>query len=124
MLSLTTTLLAFNAGPSVRFAPHRSPLGAPHRSPLGAQIVAQEAAATPSGDGPKLKSTIYSAIGGDDLSVKPSSDRQMELNELILALSYNNPTAEPARSPLLNGKWEVVYAGAPGNGLADSPTRG
>ena len=115
MLSLTTTLLAFNAGPSVRFAPHRSP--------LGAQIVAQEAAATPSGDVPKLKSTIYSAIGGDDLSVKPSSDRQMELNELILALSYNNPTAEPARSPLLNGKWEVVYAGAPGNGLADSPTR-
>jgi len=96
-----------------RFAPHRSPL---------AHITAQVAATT-GGDVPKLKSTIYSAIGGDDLSVKPSSDRQMELNELILELSSNNPTAEPARSPLLNGKWDVVYAGAPGSGLADTPTR-
>lgn len=70
-----------------------------------------------------LKDTLKSAIGSESLSTESTADKQMEVNEIILALSSANPTVEPARSELLNGRWEVVYAGAPGAGLADSPTR-
>lgn len=45
------------------------------------------------------------------------------VEEYVLDLSSRNPTEEPARSNLLNGKWEVIYAGSPGAGFLDSPTR-
>ena len=51
------------------------------------------------------------------------STAQETVEEHILELSANNPTAEPARSILMNGKWEVLYAGSPGAGFLDSPTR-
>jgi len=70
-----------------------------------------------------LKTDLQSAIGLDGLGAVPSLDRQTELNEAILRLSSINPTAEPARSSLLNGKWEVIYSAAPGSGFTDSPTR-
>ena len=70
-----------------------------------------------------LKETLLSAIGTGSLAEGPSADKQMEVNEIILKLSSSNPTGEPARSSLLNGRWEVLYAGAPGAGLFDSPTR-
>ena len=46
-----------------------------------------------------------------------------ELSEALLALEKSNPTADPARSKLLNGVWELASAGAAGQGLLDSPTR-
>lgn len=49
--------------------------------------------------------------------------RQDEVNEVVLALSAVSPTPKPTGSNLLNGCWEVRYAGAPGSGLFDSPTR-
>lgn len=52
-----------------------------------------------------------------------SEVQREEVNELILSLSATNPTEMPARSSLLNGKWECLYAGSPGAGLFDSPTR-
>ena len=45
------------------------------------------------------------------------------VSELLLTLERLNPTPEPARSVLLNGVWELKFAGAPGPGLIDSPTR-
>lgn len=70
-----------------------------------------------------LKETLMTALSTESLSTAPSADKQMEVNELIVALSSANDTPEPARSSLLNGKWDVIFAGAPGQGLADSPTR-
>lgn len=49
--------------------------------------------------------------------------RRPEIGELLLKLERTNPTSEPARSQLLNGVWELQFAGAPGPGLVDSPTR-
>jgi len=32
------------------------------------------------------------------------------IGEILLALESSNPTRSPATSPLLNGKWKVLYA--------------
>jgi len=64
------------------------------------------------------KAALFSAVGTE--TARP---REREVNECILQLSAANPTSVPARSSLLNGKWEICYAGAPAPGLFDSPTR-
>jgi hypothetical protein len=70
---------------------------------------------------PTLKDDLLGAIGDDGWqSFRGSVD---EVNEAILALSQVSPTPMPARSPLLNGKWELQYAGTPGSGFLQSPTR-
>lgn len=51
------------------------------------------------------------------------SAKRVAVNELLLQLERGNPTQQPARSPLLNGVWEVTFAGLYGPGLLDSPTR-
>lgn len=40
-----------------------------------------------------------------------------EINEMVLRLEKLNPTSDPATSSLLNGEWEVLYAG----GIAPGP---
>jgi hypothetical protein len=55
--------------------------------------------------------------------LQPDSMMQTEVTESIEALALVNPTSSPSSSPTLNGKWEVVYAGAPGAGFFDTPTR-
>lgn len=57
----------------------------------------------------------------DGLSV--DSNTRTEMSETLLALEKENPTEQPAYSRLLNGVWELQFAGAPGPGLLDSPTR-
>lgn len=74
-------------------------------------------------DTSSLKESLLSAIGFETLSSMPSESRQMELNEKILALSSSNPTTEPTSSEMLNGKWDVIFAGSPAMGITDSPTR-
>ena len=93
---IAAAMLAYTAGPGARLAPPR------------ARAVA---CATPS-----IKDDLLQAIGSDGLAASPSVEKQMELNERILALSSVNPTAEPARSSLLNGRWEIIFAGAPASG--------
>ena len=72
---------------------------------------------------PSLKEKLLTAIGSDSLATAASLDKQMELNELVLALSSAESTPEPARSTLINGRWDILYSGTPAAGLADSPTR-
>lgn len=100
--------VALSGGPTATCAPRFRPISA---------------SATASVTAPALKATLLSAIGSESLSATPPADLQMEVNEILLQLCSASPTAEPARSPLLNGRWEVIYAGSPGAGLADSPTR-
>lgn len=51
------------------------------------------------------------------------TDRAM-INEVLLKLEALNPTIEPARSPLLNGEWELRYSGGySSEGALRSPTR-
>lgn len=57
----------------------------------------------------------------DGLSV--DSGTRNEMNEALLRLEKGNPTEQPTYSRLLNGVWELKFAGAPGPGLLDSPTR-
>jgi len=60
---------------------------------------------------------------GDGLSQAARSgsarkvDRELAA-ELVLQLEKLNPTANPATSPLVNGKWKFVYASASTPGLA------
>lgn len=46
-----------------------------------------------------------------------------EINELLLQLERDNPTEAAAQSTLLNGVWELQYAGSLAPGIIDSPTR-
>ena len=45
------------------------------------------------------------------------------VNECLTRLEASNPTPRPARDALLNGVWQLEYAGTPAAGLIDSPTR-
>jgi len=55
----------------------------------------------------------------------PSDEEtRAEINEVLLKLETLNPTSEPATSPLLNGIWELRYAGLyTSKGSLLSPTR-
>ena len=39
-----------------------------------------------------------------------NSDQKDKASELISILEKNNPTPEPANSPMINGRWELVYS--------------
>ena len=111
LLATPALALAFAIGPALRIASPR------------AGLPCATAADSSADASPSLKEQLVTAIGSDGLASAPSLNQQMEITEVIMALSSTNPTAEPARSPLLNGKWELQFSGAPGQGLADSPTR-
>jgi hypothetical protein len=68
--------------------------------------------------GPK-DALLSECLDGFDMDER----RRMEVGEILTALERTNPTTEPSRSRLLNGVWELQFAGAPGPGLIDSPTR-
>jgi len=54
----------------------------------------------------------------------PSEETRAEINEILLKLEALNPTSQPAVSPLLNGVWELQYAGLyTSKGSLVSPTR-
>jgi len=54
----------------------------------------------------------------------PSEEKRAEINEVLLELEALNPTPKPATSPLLNGVWELSYAGLySSKGSLLSPTR-
>lgn len=53
-----------------------------------------------------------------------SDEKRAEINEALLKLEALNPTPQPALSPLLNGIWELKYAGNYATqGAIMSPTR-
>lgn len=68
------------------------------------------------------KSDLLSTVQGFGSMV--SGSKRVLVNELLIALETANPTEAPARSPLLNGEWELMYTGGYGPGIIDwSPTR-
>ena len=91
-------------------------VASPHRAAVSVQLCA------PAAESPMnaAKESLLTAIGSGSLEMVDNY-RQQTVEECILQL--DNPTPEPARSILLNGKWEVMYAGSPGAGFLDSPTR-
>jgi hypothetical protein len=46
-----------------------------------------------------------------ELGVEASETARSQINEVLLKLEALNPTNDPALSPLLNGVWELRYAG-------------
>lgn len=53
-----------------------------------------------------------------------TAETRSAINEAIVRLEATNPTSEPTVSPLLNGIWELRYAGLyDGNWAMPSPTR-
>ena len=58
------------------------------------------------------------------VGLAPSEEKRAEINEVLLKLEALNPTPQPATSPLLNGVWELNYAGLySSKGSLRSPTR-
>ena len=87
-----------------------------------ASAVDVDAVSEPPSPPPTIKEALLSAVGAGNIADKMS--RADEINELILSLSQENPTAEPARSSLINGKWELAFSGSPGGAFFDVlPTR-
>ena len=39
-----------------------------------------------------------------------NNDQKDKASELISVLEKNNPTSEPTKSPMINGRWELVYS--------------
>lgn len=58
-----------------------------------------------------------------ELGTEASEETRSQINEILLKLEALNPTEEPALSPLLNGVWELRYAGLYTSDGAFSPTR-
>jgi PAP_fibrillin len=61
-----------------------------------------------------------------ELGMEASEETRSQINEVLLKLEALNPTEDPALSPLLNGVWELRYAGlytSAGALGAFSPTR-
>ena len=59
-----------------------------------------------------------------EIGLAPSEEKRAEINEVLLKLEALNPTPQPANSPLLNGVWELNYAGLySSEGSLLSPTR-
>lgn len=53
-----------------------------------------------------------------------SAETRAAINEALLKLESLNPTTDPANSPLVNGVWELRYAGGyAAEGALQSPTR-
>merc|ERR1719453_919445 len=76
-----------------------------------------EAAAEPDMDfdeGSMAKEALKSEVGDGLLGTRPDA---AVVGEILLALEAGNPTRSPATSPLLNGKWKVLYASGTSPGL-------
>lgn len=58
-------------------------------------------------EGSIAKEALKAEVGDGMAGARP--DRAV-IGEILLALEASNPTRSPATSPLLNGKWKVVYA--------------
>jgi hypothetical protein len=59
-----------------------------------------------------LKSDLMTKLSvGSGLKGAADSANRADINEMVLKLETQNPTSEPAESPLLNGVWELLYTG-------------
>ncbi|XP_044490705.1 probable plastid-lipid-associated protein 4, chloroplastic isoform X2 [Mangifera indica] len=56
-----------------------------------------------------LKEELLEAIASLDRGAEASPEDQQRVDELARKLEEVNPTKEPLKSELLNGKWELIY---------------
>jgi len=73
----------------------------------------------------KEEALISSVLGQLPTALTVSNqDQRTSINEALLKLEQLNPTTNPATSPMLNGVWDLRYAGGyTAEGALDSPTR-
>lgn len=64
---------------------------------------------------------LINMVRGTDLGSDVTESKRVMVNELLVKLERTNPTQSPATSPLLNGEWDLVYAGGRGPGLLAFP---
>lgn len=65
-------------------------------------------------DPPTAKDALKTEIADGLAGAKPD---KAVLGEILLKLESQNPTASPASSPLLNGRWKFLYASGSSPGL-------
>jgi hypothetical protein len=81
------------------------------RFPLGIRMAAVESTTRTAGL-EALKSDLMTKLSvGSGLKGAADSANRADINEMVLKLETQNPTLEPAESPLLNGVWELLYTG-------------
>ena len=57
----------------------------------------------------QLKSNIYALAATTSRGAEASADEKEKMQKKISELNRLNPTPMPARSELINGRWELVY---------------
>lgn len=60
-------------------------------------------------DATVVKEELLEAIGPLDRGAEATPEDQYRVDQIAQELEAINPTKEPLRSPLLNGKWELLY---------------
>jgi hypothetical protein len=73
-----------------------------------------EAAPEQESDWSTTKEALKTEISGGLAGAQPD---KIVVGEMLLKLEAQNPTASPANSPLLNGKWKFLYASGASPGL-------
>ncbi|KAK9073936.1 hypothetical protein SSX86_006530 [Deinandra increscens subsp. villosa] len=60
-------------------------------------------------DAKSIKQELLDAIDPLDRGAEASPDDQQAIEQIVRKLEAANPTKEPLKSPLLDGKWELLY---------------
>nr|XP_043627415.1 probable plastid-lipid-associated protein 4, chloroplastic [Erigeron canadensis] len=63
----------------------------------------------PSKNVESIKQELLDAIDPLDRGADASLEDQQSIEQIVRKLEAANPTKEPLKSPLLNGKWELIY---------------
>ncbi|KAI3827850.1 hypothetical protein L1987_01937 [Smallanthus sonchifolius] len=60
-------------------------------------------------DAKSIKQELLDAIAPLDRGAEASPEDQQTIDQIVQKLEAANPTMEPLKSPLLDGKWELIY---------------
>merc|ERR1712087_771956 len=90
----------------------------PTPEPIAEPVIDGQADAEPfdfdADEGSIAKEALKAEVGEGLSSARPD---KAVVGEILLALEAMNPTRSPATSPLLNGKWKILYASGISPGL-------
>jgi pSer/pThr/pTyr-binding forkhead associated (FHA) protein len=56
-----------------------------------------------------LKAAVLLAISDTERGLRADKERRRKIEQLVRALEAKNPTRAPLKSPLMNGRWALVY---------------
>ncbi len=60
---------------------------------------------------PDMQSELKRAVANTRRGKKATVEQQKEILRRVMALEAQNPTKDPASSPLLSGNWSLLYTG-------------